>query len=165
MGDGQGRSARRRAVVATAVLVATVALILTSCSRPAPVVVTSAHVIETNASLPLDRTVRDAAKAQRLYDVVQAQPKFPPGPVSCSVNWSKAYKLTFYRDGASVSFAFVQPDGCRAIMLPKRDVRLSQDQFWEVFADALGVPVSDLSPQPVPDSGGSPAPTATPGQP
>lgn len=156
MGEGQGRSARRRAIVSAVMLAAIVALILAGCtvsaSSGAPIVVTSLHVLRSGDNPlhhipPLDRTVSDAAKVQHLYNVLHALPPFPRDQIMhCPADFGVLYHLTFYHDGAEVSWATVNPYGCQGVTLPNGDIRWSAnvDYLWQVFADALGVPESDL---------------------
>lgn len=174
MGGAQGRSGRREAVVSAAVLAALVALILAGCSgstssSQAPIVVTSVHVLRSGENPlhhipPLDRTVSDAAKVQHLYNVLHALPLFPRDKIMhCPADFGVLYHLTFYRDGTEVSWATVNPYGCQGVTLPNGDIRWSAniEYLWQVFADALGVPESDLPHNSFDSSG----PTATPAQP
>jgi hypothetical protein len=120
--------------------------------------VDAVHVLRTSAFPgnhlpPLDQTVADAARAQRLYDAIQALPPFPTGEFFCPADFGEAYSVMFFRKGVEVSWAVVKPDGCRGVSLPTGGPRWSatRDQFWQVFADALTVPESALFPIPRPD--------------
>lgn len=174
MDEEQGRPERRGVVVSTVVLGALLALILAGCGGAAssvatPLVVTSVHVVRTGDNPmhhmpPLDRTASGAAKVQQLYNVIQALPPFPrDGIMHCPADFGVLYHLTFYRDGAEVSWATVNPFGCQQVILPNGDIRWSArvEYFWQVFADAVGVPESEL-PHMTFDSS---APTAAAGQP
>ncbi len=127
----------------------------------------SVHVLRTSAFPqnhipPLDKAVTDPAKAQALAAALNALPPFPRGIFSCPADWGIAYHLTFSRGHTVISSASVKPDGCEAVTLSKGDVRWAagQDQFWTAFANALGVPRSDLfqGPQPSGPSAPQPAP-------
>jgi hypothetical protein len=176
MGSDSGRSPRLHAVGDAVVLAAVLTvLFLTGCGTSEPAVtahleVDAVHVLRTSAFPgnhlpPLDQTVADAARAQRLYDAIQALPPFPTGEFFCPADFGEAYSVMFFRKGVEVSWAIVKPDGCRGVSLPTGGPRWSatRDQFWQVFADALTVPESALFPIPRPD--GPSAPTPLPGQP
>jgi hypothetical protein len=176
--DGGHEQARRRGPAGGVYVLLVIALVilLAGCGAGGPHAttassgITSVHILRTspfpqNHIPPLDQTVTDSTKAQRLYDAVQALPSFPQGTINCPAGSGEAYNLTFYRDEAEVSWAVVKPEGCRRVTLPNGDIRrsINQDHFWRMFADALGVPEADLFQPPRPD--GPSAPTPRPSQP
>lgn len=123
----------------------------------------SAHVLRTSASPqnhipPLDQTVTDPAKAAALYAALQTLPPFPSGPILCPHETGVAYHLTFSRGQTLMAWAIVDAGGCEGVDLPNGGARLAmgQDHFWTVFANALGVPESDLFPTPAPSGRSAP---------
>jgi hypothetical protein len=127
---------------------------------------TSVHVLRTSAFPqnhipPLDQMVTDSLKTQNLYAALQALPPTPSGTFSCPADFGEAYHLTFYRGQQEVFWADVKPDGCRGVTLQNGDHRWAagQDHFWTVFADALGVSVSDLSQMPRASGPSAPQPS------
>jgi hypothetical protein len=176
--DGGHEQARRRGPAEGVYVLFVIALVilLAGCGAGGPRAttasggITSVHILRTSPSPqnhipPLDQTVTDSIKAQQLYDAVQALPPFPQGTISCPSDSGEAYNLTFFRGKTKMSWASVKPNGCQGVTLPNGDIRWSadQDHFWQVFADALGVPESDLFLAAGPD--GPSAPTPLPGQP
>ncbi len=128
---------------------------------------TSVHIQRTsdfpqNHIPPFDQTVTDPLKTQNLYAALQALPPPPSGVFSCPADFGEAYHLTFYRGQQAIFWADVKPDGCRGVTFQNGDRRWAagQDHFWAVFADALGMSVSDLSQ--MPRASGPSAPTPGP---
>jgi hypothetical protein len=70
-----------------------------------------------------------------------------------------AYHLTFYRDGSHVAWANANAGGCGAVTLDDGDRRQADAQFWQLFADAFGLPQSQVFPFPTPGAAGPYAPT------
>lgn len=120
-----------------------------------------------NGILPFDKTIRDAAQAQRLYDALIALPEMPSGTYNCGADLGVAYHLTFYQGATAVATAMVKPDGCQGATLPDGSSRwAATDQtFWQVFEEVTGIPASNLIGLPActvpPTMACSPAPTST----
>lgn len=178
--DSSGRSQRRRGIRSAIIaVVALLALTLAGCNLAAPNSArnpktagsgdpTSVHVLRTSAFPqnhipPLDQTVTDPLKTQHLYAALQALPPPRSGVFSCPDDVGEAYRLTFYRGQQEVFWADVKPDGCEGATFQNGDRRsaVGQDHFWTVFADALGVSMSDL--WQMPRASGPSAPQPSPG--
>lgn len=130
--------------------------------------VNAVHILRTsdfpqNHIPPFEKTIRNAALAQHLYDALMALPVMPQGTYNCPADFGVAYHLTFYQGHADVASALVKPDGCEIATLPDGSSRWAAPDpgFWQVFASVTGVPESDIRRGPGPDA--SPAlPSATP---
>jgi hypothetical protein len=145
-------------------------VLLAGCGQAAivasPATVTTVHVVRTSAFPqnhipPLERTITDAAKVQRLYDAMLAMPAFPPGVIHCSVDSGLAYRLTFKRASGQTIPVVAAPDGCAYGAFGAADRRFAANtQFWELFAATLGIPSAEVWPQPQPTGPTAPTPSA-----
>jgi hypothetical protein len=125
-------------------------LIAASCSAPSTAVL---RVIRFSPLYPVtafDRSVTDAAAAQRLYDAVVSLPHAQLR--WCAMGYGIGYRLTFSDTSRPTLAAVVESDGCREAVLPGDDRRATDDAFWAVFADTLGLEVGNsdqLFPRPL----------------
>lgn len=114
-----------------------VLLIAVSSSAPLTSVL---RVIRFSGLYPVeafDRSVQDAAAAQRLYDALISLP-FAPNRW-CPYSVGTGYRLMFGDTSRSILVAEVGSDGCREAVLPGNDRRATNESFWTIFADTLGL--------------------------
>jgi hypothetical protein len=109
-----------------------------------------------------ERSVTDAATAQRLYRALVTLPVASPGRW-CPYGIGTGFRLTFTDTTRVLLAANVESDGCRDAVLAGLDRRATSESFWDTFATALGFDSGNkhtLFPQPlVPRlAAGSPAP-------
>lgn len=76
----------------------------------------------------------------------------PPPASACPPNAGVDYRFTFYQDGAEFAFKQVQATGCQLVYtfdgFPPEHI--SNPQFWQTLAQALGVPEASLGVGPSP---------------
>ena len=90
-----------------------------------------------------DRSIADAAVARRVYDAVNALPPAPKGRF-CPADSGLRYRLSF-NEAARVSLSVVvEGDGCAEVVFTQSDRRATDDAFWDLLADALGVKKADI---------------------
>lgn len=104
-----------------------------------------------NTFPPLDVTVRDAAKAQRLYAAIKALPPFET-TVSCPEDTDLEYHLSFLRGDAQVALITINATGCSSVVLAPRDLRGPTPAFWTLFANTLNVSEPAIFPSPADQS-------------
>jgi hypothetical protein len=91
----------------------------------------------------------DAASVQRLEEAIQSLPPAPSGVVNCPADNGTLYRLTIFHHGAVSLRATVSATGCRTLrIVGEREWRASDDAFWRVFAQTLGVSPTDLIARP-----------------
>lgn len=133
-----------------AIGVALALLIGTSCSVPATAVLRAVRYSEMHLVAAFDRSVNDAASAQRLHDALISLPVAQPR--WCAIGYGIGYRLTFSDMSRTILAASVESDGCREAILPRNDRRATNDAFWETFAEVLGLDARNtdqLFPKPV----------------
>lgn len=162
-------------VLAAAITAVTAAIVVAhaksaamSSLRVSAVRIVRSSEFPQNGILSFDKTVRDAAQAQRLYAALIALPEMPSGTYSCGADLGVAYHFTFYQGATAVATAMVKPDGCQGATLPDGSYRwAATDQtFWQLFEGLTGIPASNLIGLPPcslpPTMACAPAPTTTP---
>lgn len=162
-------------VLAAVVVAAVVAMNVVARARSAAMSalrVSAVRIVRTiglpqNGILPFDKTIHDAAQAQRLYAALIALPKMPQGTYACPADFGVAYDFTFYQGATAVATAMVKPDGCEGATLPDGSYRwaATDESFWQVFDKVTGIPASNRiglpACSPAPTGPCSPAPTST----
>lgn len=85
-----------------------------------------------------DRSVSDAAAARRVSD---ALPALPPAPQDrlCPAGFGLRYRLTFNEAGRVTLLVVVEGDACREVIFSDSDHRATDDPFWDLLADTLGL--------------------------
>jgi hypothetical protein len=130
--------------------VALALLIAASCSAPST---PALRVVRLSGLYPVaafDRSVDDAASVQRLYSALVSLPFATDR--WCPYSVGTRYQLTFSDTSRSILVANVESDGCREAIIPGSGRRATNDSFWAVFADTLGLDArntDELFPQPL----------------
>jgi hypothetical protein len=84
-----------------------------------------------------DRSVTDTVAARRMYDAVLALP--PATDRFCPVAFGLRYRLTFNEAGRVILPVAVEGDGCRDLYFSDSDRRGTDERFWDLLAEVLGV--------------------------
>ncbi|MEP6694619.1 MAG: hypothetical protein ABJB39_08245 [Chloroflexota bacterium] len=129
---------RRLAVVAAAV-------VLMSCapsSVPA-MRITRSSAVQENHYPAFDRSIDDAAAVRRVSDAVRALPPAPQGR-SCPASLGLRYRLSFNEAARVVLSVVVEGDGCAQVIFTEADRRATDDAFWGLLAESLGVKPADI---------------------
>src|SRR5687768_9079026 len=129
--------------------VALAVLIAISCSAPSTAVLRVTRFSGLQPVAPFDRSVQDAAAAHQLYDALVNLPVATDR--WCPYGSGAGYRLTFSDTSRAVLLANVASDGCREAVLPGNDRRATNESFWAIFADTLGLDARNtdqLFPQP-----------------
>ena len=119
-------------------------LLVVSCGGSVPAMrFTRFSTMAENHYPPFDRSVADATVARRVREAVNA---LPPAPKDrfCPAGFGLRYRLSF-NDAARVSLSVVvEGDGCAEVTFSPIDRRATDDAFWDLLADALGVRKSEI---------------------
>jgi hypothetical protein len=128
----------RRATVALAFL------FVVSCGGSVPAMrLTRFSTMPENHYPAFDRSLADVAAARRIFDAVNA---LPPAPKDrfCPASFGLRYRLSF-NEAARVSLSVVvEGDGCAEVVFTQSDKRMTDDAFWDLLADAVGVERADI---------------------
>jgi len=90
-----------------------------------------------------DRSVADVAAARRVYDALNALPPAPKDR-SCPAGFGLRYRLSF-NEAARVNLSVVvEGDACAEVIIAANDRRATDDRFWDVLADTLGVKRAEI---------------------
>ena len=139
-----------------AVGIALALLLAASCSSPATPVLRVVRFSQMHPVTAFDRSVNDAAAAQRLHDALVS---LPVAQLRwCAIGYGIGYRLTFSDTGKTTLAAVVESDGCREAVLPGDDRRATSDAFWELFANTVGLDArntDELFPRPLSFSRGT----------
>jgi len=125
-------------------LLACVVLIAASCGGSVPAMrITRFSAMPDNHYPAFDRSIADATAARRVFDAVNALPPAPRGR-SCPAAFGLSYRLSF-NEAARVSLSVViEGDGCAEVVFTQTDRRATDDVFWTLLADAVGVNKTDV---------------------
>jgi len=128
----------RRAALALAVL------FIVSCGGSVPAMrITRFSAMPENHYPAFDRSIADAAVARRVFDAVNGLPRATTDR-SCPAAFGLRYRLSF-NEAARVSLSVViEGDGCADVAFTQGDRRATDDAFWTLLADALGVARADI---------------------
>ena len=97
-----------------------------------------------------DRSIQDVAAAQLLYDALVTLPVAKHR--WCAYGSGTGYRLTFSDTHRLILVATVGSDGCLEAILPGNDRRATNESFWAIFADTVGLNAGNsdlLFPQPL----------------
>ena len=133
-----------------AVSVALAVLVLMSCSAPSTAVLRVTRFSGLQAVPAFDRSLQDAGAAQQLYDALVTLPV--ANDRWCAYGTGAGYRMAFSDTRRSILVARVESDGCREAVLPGNDRRATNESFWAIFADTLGLDARNtdqLFPQPL----------------
>src|SRR3990170_2142728 len=125
-------------------------LIAVSCSTPST---PALRVVRLSGLYPVavfDRSVDDAARVERMYNALVSLPFARHR--WCPYSVGTRYQLTFSDSGRSILVANVQSDGCREATIPGSRRRATNDSFWALFAETLGLDArntDELFPYPI----------------
>jgi hypothetical protein len=125
-------------------LVALAALVVVACAPASvpPLRVTRYSTIPENHYPAFDRSVDDAAAARRVYDAVRA---LPPAPNRwCPAGFGLRYRLTFNEAARVTLLVVVEGDACAEAIFSDSDRRATDDAFWDLLADTLGVKKAEI---------------------
>jgi hypothetical protein len=119
-------------------------LLVASCGATIPAMrIIRFSAVPENHYVSFDRSIADTAVARRVYDAVNALPPAPQGR-SCPADSGLRYRLAF-NEAARVSLSVViEGDGCAEVVFTQSDRRSTDDAFWDLLADALGVKKADI---------------------
>ena len=119
-------------------------LIVVSCGGSVPAMrITRFSAMPENHYPAFDRSIADATAARRVFDAVNALPPAPRGR-SCPAAFGLSYRLSF-NEAARVSLSVViEGDGCAEVVFTQTDRRATDDAFWTLLADAVGVNKTDM---------------------
>ena len=127
------------------VFVALAVLVVASCAAPsiAAMRFTRFSTMSENHYPAFDRSVDDPAAARRVYDAVRA---LPPAPKDrfCPFGAGLRYRLTFNEAARVVLSVVIEGDGCAEAIFSETDRRATDDVFWDLLADTLGVKKSEI---------------------
>jgi len=105
--------------------------------------ITRFSAIPENRYPAFDRSIADAAVARRVFDAVNALPRATPDR-SCPAAFGLRYRLSF-NEAARVSLSVViEGDGCADVSFTQSDRRATDDAFWDLLANAVGVTKADI---------------------
>ena len=125
-------------------VLALVVVLVVSCGGSTPAMrMTRFSAMAVNHYPAFDRSVADAAAARRVYDAVNA---LPPAPKDrfCPAGFGLRYRLSF-NDAARVNLSVVvEGDACAEVIVKDGDRRATDDRFWDLLADTLGVTKADI---------------------
>jgi hypothetical protein len=94
---------------------------------------------------PFEANITDRTRVQRLYQAIQALPRFPANQVfNCPADKGIKYHLDFFHGNAVILQATLDASGCRALHLSTSDVRQTYDAFFSLLAKEIGVPPARL---------------------
>jgi len=94
---------------------------------------------------PFQINITDRTRVQRLYQALQALPKFPANTViNCPVDDGVKYHLDFFQSNTALIQATLDASGCRALHLTTSDVRRTNDAFFSLLAKEIGVSPTSL---------------------
>lgn len=118
-------------------------LISASCSAPTTAPLRVVRFSGTHTVAAFERSVTDAVAAQRLYDALSSMP--PAQSRWCAYGTGAGYRLTFTDTIRRTLVATVEIAGCYDAVMNGRDRRSTNDAFWKVFANTLGLDAWDSS--------------------
>jgi hypothetical protein len=103
---------------------------------------------------PFKRTVTKVSAVQTLYKAALALPKnSKTGRAhSCPSADDLIYHLFFYQNGVLIENMDMNPSGCPYIAINKNDMRPLSQAFIKLFAQTIGVPLSQVDIQPIPQT-------------
>lgn len=114
--------------------------------------VTRISAFPDNHIAALEVYIASPTKVQQLHAALLALPTTHTATVTpCLEDIGVAYVIVFSSTARSLDAAWVKPDGCRQAKVDTSSaLRYTTPQFWQIFADALGVDESvlfDLTPR------------------
>lgn len=134
-------------------------IILTSCSTVSvgkssgdALQVTRASDTAGNNFPPFTQTITDSTKVTDLYRTIQALQVFPHAEYVCPIDFGLEYHLTFSHSNGSEQQVIIHARGCPYAKIGTSDLRIIRQNFWPVFAQAIGISQSELFPMPFPRS-------------
>jgi len=118
-------------------------LIGASCSAPTTAPLRVVRFSGTHPVAEFERSVTDAAAAQRIYDALSSLPLAQSR--WCAYGTGAGYQLTFTDTTRRTLEATVEIAGCYEAVMHGSDRRSTNDAFWSVFANTLGLEPWDSS--------------------
>jgi hypothetical protein len=137
-----------------------VALLLGGCGGtlvPEQTSITGLH-LTTSSTFPenppptnVDVTLSDPAPSRAIYEATLALPDFPPGTYNCPADFGYSHTMVFVDGQAAVVTATLNIGGCReATISGAPPVRQTDDSYWALLAENLGVDEAALLSTPTP---------------
>ncbi|HLJ80553.1 MAG TPA: hypothetical protein VKT52_03630, partial [Ktedonobacterales bacterium] len=99
---------------------------------------------------PLAGGSTDAAAVQRLYHAIYALPHVPNGISSCPADFGIVYTLTFMNGGTVILKASANATSCEFLTLSSNDSRMTNDAFWTLLAQTIGISPASVHGVPAP---------------
>jgi len=125
-------------------LLACVVLIAASCGGSVPAMrITRFSAMPDNHYPAFDRSIADTTTARRVFDAVNALPPAPKGRF-CPAGFGLRYRLSFNEAARVTLSVVVEGDGCAEVILTEADRRATDDAFWDLLANAIGVTKADV---------------------
>ena len=119
-------------------------LIVVSCGGSVPAMrITRFSAMPENHYPAFDRSIADATAARRVFDAVNALPPAARGR-SCPAAFGLSYRLSFNEAARVILSVVIEGDGCAEVAFTKTDRRATDDAFWTLLADAVGVNKTDV---------------------
>jgi hypothetical protein len=131
-----------------------VLLLMISCNptvlpsfRPTELQVARISKLPDNHFPPFSRKITQAVSVQRLYMAALALPHPSGGVINCPNDAGLDYQLRF-QSGKQTRQMDMDPGGCASINVANNDRRVATPAFLTLFAQTVGIPRSQLWPEP-----------------
>jgi hypothetical protein len=125
-------------------LIALAVLLIVSCTSSVPAMrITRFSTSPAHHYPAFDRSVVDPVVTRRVYDAVRA---LPPAPSVCfpETGYGLSYRLSFNDASRVILSVVVEGDGCVQVTFSDADRRATDDAFWDLLADTLGVKKTEI---------------------
>ena len=106
---------------------------------------TSSALPDNPAPTNVDVTLTDPGPARVIYHATLALPDFPSGTYNCPADPGYSHTIVFTREPDAAVTATLDTGGCRgATISGAPPVRQTNDAYWSLLAQNLGVEVATL---------------------
>ncbi|HVU66642.1 MAG TPA: hypothetical protein VHD63_05920 [Ktedonobacteraceae bacterium] len=112
----------------------------TSASNPvgfSSLQVTRSSNVRDNHFPPLTKTIQNQAIISHIYQAIQNLP--PSQSRFCPLDTGLQYVATFTQQNGSQESVTLSASGCRIVTISGSDRRATNNTFWQLFAQALGI--------------------------
>ena len=112
--------------------------------------ITTSSEYPSNPAPPnVDVTLTDATPAREIYRATLALPAFPPGTYNCPAGFGYSHTISFIQGQTVAVTATLDTAGCGiATISGAPPDRRTNDAYWALLAQDLGVDVATLCPVP-----------------
>jgi hypothetical protein len=129
---------------ATFVWIMGILLVLASCGQAASATesatalqITRSSAVPNNHYPGFTTTISDPAKASQLYDAILQLPT--QKATFCPLDNGLQYNLVFTRPAMPQTHILLSASGCRSAVLATNDRRATNDDFWSLVAQTVGI--------------------------